>query len=88
MQDHFVEPNPAVGERQKVGGPVLTTVGRTARRTTRGINRLKGSVADLLQPCDTPTPDFLALSLIVLGSTIADVAARRSTAASVRLQTY
>jgi hypothetical protein len=51
------------GERQKVGGPVLATVGHTARRTTRGINRLKGSVADLLQPCDTPTPDFLALSL-------------------------
>jgi DNA invertase Pin-like site-specific DNA recombinase len=25
---------------------------------------LKGSVADLLQPCDTPTPDFLALSML------------------------
>src|SRR5271165_5703933 len=36
--------------RQKVGGPVLTTVGRTPRRTTRRMNRLKGTVADLLQP--------------------------------------
>jgi hypothetical protein len=28
------------GERQKVGGPVLTTVGRTPRRATRRMNRL------------------------------------------------
>ena len=27
------------------------------------INRLKGTVADLLQPRDIPTPDFLALSV-------------------------
>jgi len=46
----------------------LATIGRTARRTTRGINRLKGLVADLLQPCDTPTPDFLALSIVTTGS--------------------
>jgi pimeloyl-ACP methyl ester carboxylesterase len=36
-----------VGERQKVGGPVSSALGRTARRIPRKINRLKGTVADL-----------------------------------------
>ena len=34
------------GERQKVVGPVLATIGRTARRTTFRVNRLKGTVAN------------------------------------------
>src|SRR5271169_1059813 len=46
------------GERQKVGGPVLATMGRTLRRTTRGINHLKGSVADILQPAILRPPTF------------------------------
>src|SRR5271166_3187503 len=46
------------GERQKVGGPVLAAIGHTPRRTTRGINRLKGSVADLLQPAIFRPPTF------------------------------
>ena len=41
---------------------MLATIRRTPRRTTRGINRLKGSVADLLQPAILRLPDFLALS--------------------------
>ena len=36
-----------LGERQKVGGPVSSALGRTARRIPRKINRLKGTVADL-----------------------------------------
>src|SRR5271165_2593938 len=45
-------------ERQKVGGPVLATIGRTPRSTTRRINRLKGTVADLLQPAIFRPPTF------------------------------
>jgi hypothetical protein len=45
-------------ERQKVGGPVLATIGRRPRRTTGGINCLKGSVADLLQPAILRPPTF------------------------------
>ena len=51
-----------VGERQKVGGRVLATMGRTPRSTTRRINRLKSTIADLLQPAIFRPPDFLALS--------------------------
>src|SRR5271157_2723449 len=46
------------GERQKVGGPVLATMGRTPRSTTRRINRLKSTVADLLQPPIFRPPTF------------------------------
>jgi len=47
-----------IGERQKVGGRVLATIGRTPRRTTRRFNRLKGSIADLLQPAILRPPTF------------------------------
>jgi hypothetical protein len=43
---------------KKSGGPVLATIGRTPRRTTRGIDRLKGSVAGLLQPAILRPPTF------------------------------
>jgi len=47
-----------VGERQKVGGRVLATMGRTPRSTTRRINRLKSTIADLLQPAIFRPPTF------------------------------
>ena len=50
------------GERQKVGGPALATIGRTPPRATRGINPLKGTVADVSHRAIIRTPDFLALS--------------------------
>src|SRR5271169_4560673 len=43
-------PRWVIRERQNVGGPVLAAIGRRPRRTTRRINRLKGTVADLPQP--------------------------------------
>ena len=46
------------GEHQKVGGPVLATMGCTPRSTTRGMNRLKGTVAASLQPAIFRPPTF------------------------------
>ena len=39
----------------------MATIGRTPRRTTRGINRLEGSVAALLQPSNSDPRLFGAL---------------------------
>src|SRR5271167_1052 len=56
--DSVVGFRPGRRERQKVGGPVLATMGRTPRSTTRRINRLKSAVADLLQPAIFRPPTF------------------------------
>ena len=50
------------GERQKVGGPVLATIGRGRENNSRD-QSLEGFGRSLTSACDAPTPDFLALSL-------------------------
>ena len=46
---------------KKSEGPVLATIGRTPHRTTRGMNHLNGTVADLPQPAIFRPPLFDAL---------------------------
>src|SRR5208282_4678289 len=54
---------PTTESVKKSGVRHLMTIGRTARRTTRGINRLKGSVGDLPQPAILRPRLFGALPL-------------------------
>src|SRR5260370_39231276 len=50
---------PIIESVKNSGVPVLATIGRPARRTTRRIDHLTAAVADLLQPAILRPPTFL-----------------------------